>query len=277
MLYKNFNHFKHYWRIVLCILLAIVFVFPLVWICLTAVKTDIEVRTSMAFFPQDGWHFENFILAWQATNFARQFLNSLIIAATVTFGQVVTSALAGYAFARMQFAGRSILFGLTLSTLIIPYQLLVLPIFLMFSNIGWIDTYAAIIVPSLANAFGIFLFKQHFAGIPVSIEEAAKIDGASRWKTLWKIILPISHAPAVTLSLLTFIAEWNDLFKPLIFTTSESMRTVQLGLTTFQDQFTTNYTLLMAAVLFVTTPVLLLFLVGQRQFIEGIARSGTKG
>jgi multiple sugar transport system permease protein len=147
----------------------------------------------------------------------------------------------------------------------------------MFSKIGWIDTYAALIVPTLANAFGIFLFKQHFETIPISIEEAAKIDGASRWKTLWKIIVPISRAPAVTLFLLTFIAEWNDLFKPLIFTSSEAMRTVQLGLTVFQDQFTTNYTLLMAAVLFVTAPVLLLYLIGQRQFIEGIARTGAKG
>jgi multiple sugar transport system permease protein len=240
-------------------------------------KTDSEVRTSFSFLPQGKWHFDNFVKAWQATNFARQFLNSLFVAGAVTVGQVMTSVLAGYAFARLQFFGRSLFFGLTLSTMIIPYQLLVLPIFLMFSKIGWIDSYAALIVPSLANAFGIFLFKQHFASIPISIEEAAKIDGASRWKTLWKIIFPISKAPVVTLSLLTFIAEWNDLFKPLVFTNSESMRTVQLGLTVFQDQFTTNYTLLMAAVLFVTAPVLLLFLVGQRQFIEGIASSGTKG
>lgn len=146
----------------------------------------------------------------------------------------------------------------------------------MFSKIGWIDTYMALIVPSLANAFGIFLFKQHFETIPLSLEEAAKIDGCTRWQILWKIVLPLSKAPAVTLFLLTFIAEWNDLFKPLIFTTSENMRTVQLGLTTFQEQFSTNYTLLMAAVVFVTVPILILFFIGQKQFIAGIANTGSK-
>ncbi|MGD9213622.1 MAG: carbohydrate ABC transporter permease [Desulfobacteraceae bacterium] len=264
-------------KYVLCVALSAVFISPLIWIFLTAVKTDIEVRTGFSILPSDGWHWENFKNAWMATNFARQFINSLIMALAVTLGQIFTSALAGYAFARLNFKGKPIVFGVTLATLIIPYQLLVLPIYIMFSKIGWIDTYSALIVPTLANAFGIFLFKQHFETIPISIEEAAKIDGASRWKTLWRIILPISRAPAVTLFLLTFIAEWNDLFKPLIFTSSEEMRTVQLGLTVFQDQFTTNYTLLMAAVLFVTAPVLLLFLIGQRQFIEGIARTGAKG
>jgi multiple sugar transport system permease protein len=260
-----------------CLLLSAVIIFPLVWIFMTAVKSDIEVRIGFSFLPSRGWHWENFKNAWMATNFARQFFNSLIIALAVTLGQIFTSAMAGYAFARLNFKGKPILFGLTLATLIIPYQLLVLPIYIMFSNIGWIDTYAALIVPTLANGFGIFLFKQHFEAIPLSIEEAAKIDGASRWRTLWQIMLPISKGPAVTLFLLTFIAEWNDLFKPLIFTHSHKMRTVQLGLTVFQDQFTTNYTLLMAAVLFVTAPVLLLYLIGQRQFIEGIARTGAKG
>jgi multiple sugar transport system permease protein len=264
-------------KYLLCLIMSIGFIFPLVWIFFTAVKTDIEVRTGFSFLPSDGWHWENFIHAWMATNFARQFLNSMIMAMGVTLGQIFTSALAGYAIARLNFKGKPIVFGAILSTLIIPYQLLVLPIYIMFSKVGWIDTYSALIVPTLANAFGVFLFKQHFETIPISIEEAAKIDGASRWTILWKIIIPISRAPAVTLFLLTFIAEWNDLFKPLIFTSSETMRTVQLGLTVFQDQFTTNYTLLMAAVLFVTAPVLLLFLVGQRQFIEGIARTGAKG
>lgn len=271
------NRNMRLFKLIICVVLSLVFIFPLVWIFFTAVKTDTEVRTGLSLLPGGPWQFGNFIRAWHVTNFTRQFINSLIMALGVTIGQIVTSALAGYAFARLNFKGRSLLFGISLASLIIPYQLLILPIYLMFSQLGWLDTYTALIVPTMANAFGIFLFKQHFEAIPISIEEAAKIDGASRWKTLWKIILPISRAPAVTLFLLTFIAEWNDLFKPLVYTTSEKMRTVQLGLTMFQDQFTTNYTLLMAAVLFVTAPVLLLFLVGQRQFIEGIARTGAKG
>ena len=217
---------NHQLRFILCVLISIFFIFPLLWIFFTSVKSDIEVRTGLSLLPKNGWQWHNFADAWHATNFARQFLNSIIMATGVTCGQIITSALAGYAFARLNFSGKTLLFGITLATLIVPYQLLVLPIFIMFSKIGWINTYAALIVPSLSNAFGIFLFKQHFESLPISIEEAAKIDGASRWKTLWKIILPVSKDPAVTLFLLTFIAEWNDLFKPLVFTSSESMRTV---------------------------------------------------
>jgi multiple sugar transport system permease protein len=259
----------------LLILLAALFIFPLVWIFLTSLKSEVEVRTATQFLPKE-WLWSNYPAAWRSTNFARQFLNSAIMAFGVTFGQIFTSALAGYAFARLRFTGRGPLFAVVLATMIIPYQLLVLPIFIMFAKIGWIDTYAALIVPTLANGFGIFLFKQHFETIPVSLEEAAKIDGATRWQTLWRVMLPLAKAPAVTLFLLTFIAEWNDLFKPLVFTCSESMRTVQLGLTTFQEQFSTNYTLLMSAVIFVTAPILLLFFIGQKQFVKGIAASGIK-
>jgi multiple sugar transport system permease protein len=262
-------------RFTVLVIISLIFIFPLVWIFLTSLKTDLEVRTTVNILPQK-FMWRNYIDAWQSTNFSRQFLNSLIMSLGVTFGQMFTSALSGYAFARFNFKGKNVTFALVLATLIIPYQLLVLPIYIMFAKIGWIDTYMALIVPSLANAFGIFLFKQHFETIPLSLEEAAKIDGATRWQILWKIVLPLSKAPAVTLFLLTFIAEWNDLFKPLIFTTSENMRTVQLGLTTFQEQFSTNYTLLMAAVVFVTIPILLIFFIGQKQFIEGIANSGSK-
>lgn len=262
-------------RFIFLTVISILFLFPLVWIFLTSLKSDLEVRTTINILPQK-FLWRNYIDAWNSTNFTRQFINSLIMAFGVTFGQMFTASLAGYAFARLNFKGKNITFGLVLTTLIIPYQLLVLPIYIMFSKIGWIDTYMALIVPSLANAFGIFLFKQHFETIPISLEEAAKIDGATRWQTFWKIVLPLSKAPAVTLFLLTFIAEWNDLFKPLIFTTSENMRTVQLGLTTFQEQFSTNYTLLMAAVVFVTVPILIMFFIGQKQFIAGIASTGSK-
>jgi multiple sugar transport system permease protein len=171
---------------------------------------------------------------------------------------------------------RKVLFTAFIATLIIPYQLLVLPIFVMFSKLGFIDTYAALILPTLVNAFGIFLFKQHFQSLPVSLEESAQIDGASRWQTLWEILFPLSRNPAVTLFLLTFIFEWNDLFKPLIFTQSAEMRTVQLGLMAFQEQFRTSYALLTAAVVFVSVPVILLFFIGQRRFIQGIAATGGK-
>lgn len=268
---KNTLIFKY----ISLIIISVLFLFPLVWIVLTSLKGETEIRVSNAILPEK-WMWKNYIDAWNSSNFGRQFINSLIMSLSVTAGQILTAALAGYAFARLQFKGKKIVFFAVLSTLVIPYQLLVLPIYVSFAKIGWINTYQALIVPSLANAFGIYLFRQHFMTIPISIEEAAKIDGASRWQILWKIIMPISKTPAVTLFLLTFIAEWNDLFKPLIFTNDESMRTVQLGLTTFQETFSTNYTLLCAAVVFVTMPMLILFFIGQKQFIAGIAGSGGK-
>jgi multiple sugar transport system permease protein len=262
-------------RLAALLLLAALFLFPLIWIFFTSLKSEIEVRSTLHLLPTQ-WHWDNYIDAWQASNFARQFLNSFIMALSVTFGQLLTSFLAGYAFARLKFKMRRVLFTAFITTLIVPYQLLVLPIFIMFSKLGWIDTYAALILPTLANAFGIFLFKQHFVSIPVSLEESAQIDGASRWKTLWQILFPLSRTPAVTLFLLTFIFEWNDLFKPLVFTQSAEMRTVQLGLMAFQEHFKTSYTLLTAAVVFVTVPVILLFFIGQRQFLQGIAATGSK-
>ena len=267
----------HYlsFRMAALVLFALLFVVPFVWIIMTSLKSEIEVRTTFSLLPEK-FHWENYVEAFQSTNFGRQFVNSFIVALAVTMGQILTSFLAGYAFARIEFHFKKSLFTALLATLIIPYQLLVLPIFILFARLGMIDTYWALIVPSLANAFGIFLFKQHFESIPRSLEESAQIDGAHRWQVVWGILFPLSKTPAVTLFLLTFIFEWNDLFKPLVFTQSAAMRTVQLGLTTFQAQFKTDYTLLMAAVVFVTVPVLLLFFIGQRQFLQGIAATGGK-
>lgn len=262
-------------RMAALVVLSVLFMFPLVWIFFTSLKSELEVRSALQLLPRQ-WLWNNYVKAWQASNFARQFLNSFVVALSVTCGQILTSFLAGYVFARLRFKMRKVLFTAFIATLIVPYQLLVLPIFVMFSRLGWIDTYAALILPTLVNAFGIYLFKQHFESLPASLEESAQLDGASRWKTLWDILFPLSRSPAVTLFLLTFIFEWNDLFKPLIFTQSAGMRTVQLGLMAFQEQFKTSYSLLTAAVVFVSVPVILLFFVGQRRFIQGIAASGVK-
>lgn len=258
------------WRYVAVCIISLIFILPLVAMLSVALRPPITVEG--ASFP----YVQNFIEAWTATNFARQFFNSLVMALTVTFGQIITSLMAGYAFARIEFYGRSFLLMLVLSTIIIPFQILVIPVFIMLTKFGWINSYAALIVPSLANAFGIFLFAQFFKTIPVELEEAAYLDGASRWTILWRIMLPLARPAAATLFLFTFIAEWNDLFKPLIFTSTNNMRTVQLGLTVFQEQFKVEYNLLMAAVVFVTIPSVLIFFLGQKQFIKGIATTGLK-
>jgi multiple sugar transport system permease protein len=223
------------------------------------------------------WTWENYRAVWQQGNFLWAFANSTLVAIAVTFAQSVTSALAGYGLARFQFRGRSLILVLILATLVIPFQILVIPVFLVLKWGHLINTYGALILPTAVNGFGIVLLKQYFETIPIELEEAAALDGATRLQILWHVILPLARPAIVTLFLFSFIGEWNDLFKPLVFTTRPELQTVQLALAAFQEQFTDRWSLLMAAVVLVTLPVVLLFLVCQRQFIRGIAATGTKG
>jgi multiple sugar transport system permease protein len=219
---------------------------------------------------------ENYRVAWQRGGFLLAFANSTLVALAVTGLQIITSALAGYALARLKFRGKQALLLIVLATLVIPFQMLVIPIFLVLKWGHLINTYGALILPTAANGFGIFLLRQFFQTIPVELEEAAMLDGANRWQVLWRIMLPLARPALVTLFLFTFIGEWNDLFKPLVFTTRPELRTVQLALASFQEQFTNSWTLMMAAVVIATIPVIGLFLIGQRQLIRGIATTGIK-
>ena len=218
----------------------------------------------------------NYQQAWARGNFWLAFANSTLVALAVTALQIITSALAGYALARLHFRGREAVLLILLATLVIPFQLLVIPIFLVLKWGHLINTYGALILPTAASGFGIFLMRQFFQTIPVELEEAAALDGATRWQILWRVMLPLARPALVTLFLFTFIGEWNDLFKPLVFTTRPELRTVQLALAEFQEQFTNDWSLLMAAVMIATLPVVILFLLGQRQFIQGIAATGIK-
>lgn len=216
---------------------------------------------------QEAWHRGNFLLA---------FANSTLVALGVTALQVFTSALGGYALARLRFPGRQTLLLVVLATLVIPFQMLVIPIFLVLKWGHLLDTYGALILPTAASGFGIFLMRQYFMTIPVELEEAATLDGASRWQILWLVMLPLARPALATLCLFAIVGEWNDLFKPLVFTTRPELQTVQLALATFHEQFTSNWSVLMAGVVIATLPVVLLFIAGQRQFIRGIATTGIK-
>ncbi len=261
---------------ILVIGIAIIFAIPFIWMLSTALKSQKEVLTStLSLFPKD-LYLKNFADAWNSGSFPRMFFNSVVVAFCVSVGQILTSALAGYAFAKMNFFGKNTIFSILLAVLVVPLQMIVIPIYLMFSKAHLIDTYWALILPNVANAFGIYLYRQFYSTIPMSLNEAAQIDGANQWQILWKIMFPNARPATLTLFMLTFIAEWNDLFKPIVFTTSEEMRTIQFGLSIFQEQYTTNYTLLMAAALFITVPVVLLFIVGQKYYVEGLSSTGMK-
>jgi multiple sugar transport system permease protein len=218
----------------------------------------------------------NYQEAWQRGHFLLAFANSTLVALAVTALQIFTSALAGYALARLKFPGREAIVLLILATLVIPFQMLVIPVFLVLKWGHLINTYWALILPTAANGFGIFLLRQYFSTIPIELEEAAALDGANRLQILGQVMLPLARPALVTLFLFTFIGEWNDLFKPLLFTTKPELKTVQLALAEFQEQFTSDWSLLMAAVVITTVPVVLLFLAGQQQFVRGIGTTGMK-
>ncbi|WP_026736709.1 carbohydrate ABC transporter permease [Fischerella sp. PCC 9605] len=252
---------------------ALIVLLPLFIVFLTSLAPS---GTTPTLVPKDGWSLANYRDAWQRGKLLLAFANSTLVALSVTGFQIVTSALAGYALARLIFRGKQAVLLIVLATLVIPFQLLVIPIFLVLKWGHLINTYWALILPTAANGFGIFLLRQYFLTVPVELEEAAAIDGANRLQILWQVMLPLARPALVTLFLFTFIGEWNDLFKPLVFTTRPELRTVQLALAEFQEQFTNNWPLLMAAVTIATLPVLLLFLLGQRQLIRGIATTGIK-
>lgn len=232
--------------------------------------------TGFQLWPQTGWSWESYHQAWLQGDFLRAFANSTLVAIAVTFSQMITAALAGYALARLEFQGKQAVLLVILVTLVIPFQILVIPIFLVLKWGHLINTYGALILPTAANGFSIFLIRQYFLTIPAELEEAAAVDGANRWQILWRVLVPLSRPALATVFVFTFIGEWNDLFKPLVFTTRPELKTVQLSLAGFQEQFTNNWPLMMAAVVIATSPVVLLFLVGQRQFIRGIATTGIK-
>jgi multiple sugar transport system permease protein len=226
--------------------------------------------------PGGGLTLANYQIAWARSGFWLAFANSTLVALAVTACQLITSALAGYALARLRFRGRQALLLVILTTLVIPLQLLVMPIFLLLQWGHLINTYGALILPSAANGFGIFLLRQYFQAQPVELEEAATLDGADRLQVLALVMLPLARPALVTLFLFAFMGEWNDLFKPLVFTTRPELRTVQLALASFPAQFASRGPML-AAVVITTLPVLLLFLLGQRQLMRGIAATGVKG
>ncbi|MCC5664726.1 carbohydrate ABC transporter permease [Nostoc sp. CHAB 5784] len=259
--------------LVVLLLGAFIVLLPLFVVFLTSFA---PTATSPENLSKNSWSLANYRVAWQQGKFLLAFANSTLVAIAVTAFQIVTSALAGYALARLKFRGRQALLLVVLATLVIPFQLLVIPIFLVLKWGHLINTYGALILPTAVNGFGIFLLRQYFQTIPVELEEAAAIDGANRLQILWRVMLPLARPALVTLFLFTFIGEWNDLFKPLVFTTRPELRTVQLALAEFQEQFTNNWPLMMAAVTIATVPVMVLFLIGQRQFIQGIAATGIK-
>lgn len=249
---------------------------PFLWMITTSLKPLGKLYEPPLLFPV---HFawENYAKAWHFAPFPRFFLNSAIMAIGITLTQTLFSAMAGYAFARLDFPGRNVLFFLVIGTMMIPFPVTLIPSFLVVKSLGWIDTYQALIIPRAVSAFAIFLFRQFFLSLPRELEEAALIDGANRFTIFFRIILPLSTPAIAASAIFSFLFSWNDFLWPLVVTNSTKMRTIQVGLAMFQGQYGIFWTLLMAATTIATLPAIMVFLTAQRRFIEGITTTGVKG
>ncbi|MEI8195280.1 MAG: carbohydrate ABC transporter permease [Phycisphaerae bacterium] len=258
------------------ILVGATMILPFLWILGAAFKPLNEFAQPWKLFPSHPTLY-NCRTAWDVVPFARFFLNSLFIALFFTAGSVLTSALAAYAFARLRFPGRDRIFLAYLMTMMVPWSVVMIPNFIMLKSFGWLDSYYALTVPALCSAYGTFMLRQFFLGIPKEYEDAAKIDGCGYVRIFWHVILPLSRPALVTLALFTFLGLWNDLMGPLIFISSEEKMTLPLGLERFKGMYTTDWGPLMAGTLLMLVPMLILFGMGQKYFTKGIKLAVDKG
>jgi multiple sugar transport system permease protein len=267
-------HIPSGWHLVL-IPLAVIMALPLIWMALTSVSTLAETRRFPPGLPA-GLHLSNFVHAWTDSPFGRWLLNSTIVSTTCVVTNLVLCSLAGYAFARLRVPGGRLVFILILATLMVPFQVVMIPTLLIIKHLGLVDSLPGLMAPNLVTPFGIYLLRQFFVSLPVELEEAALIDGAGRFRILGSILLPLMGPPLSTVAVLTFLTVWNDFLWPLVATSSPDTMTVQLGLATFQSAHFTNWPVLMAGTLMSQLPVLVLFVVAQRFFVSSIANTGIK-
>jgi multiple sugar transport system permease protein/sn-glycerol 3-phosphate transport system permease protein len=262
-------------------LLSFVMAVPFLWMVSTSLKTLDQVYVFPLQLIPDTFHWENYIEIWKLAPLSRYFLNSLFMAGVISILQLLFMVPAAYAFARMEFKGKNILFLLVLATMMIPQQVSFIPNFLMVKQLGWLDTYMGIIAPFSVRAFGIFMLRQAFMQIPKELEEAALLEGCGHIRMMSHFMIPLSKSAIVTYSLLSFIWNYNEFFWPLIVTNDESMRTIQLGLRSFLTQGGaggggTQWHLVMAAATVVIAPLIVLFVSMQKFIMKGVATTGIK-
>jgi len=256
---------------------GVVMVVPFLWMVSTSLKEPGQV---FAYPPQwipDPIVWQNYVEAVTIMPFGRFFVNSLIQATGVTALQLLTASLAAFAFARLRFKGRDALFLLYLATMMIPFPVTLIPNFIIIRLLGWVDTFRALILPPSFSPFSTFLLRQFFLTIPLELDDAARIDGASSFHIWWRIALPLSKPALATLAIFTFMGQWNNFLWPLVVTNSVEMRTLPVGLSYFQSRYAIQWHLLMAGATIALVPVLVIFLLGQRYFIRGITLTGMGG
>jgi multiple sugar transport system permease protein len=262
--------------VVVLVICSAVTLLPFAWMLSAAFRTQGDLTSHPFTLIPSKVTFANFAAIWTQIPFARQLGNTVIYSGVVTIVSVIFDSMAGYALARFNFKGRTVIFIVIVVTLMVPFQATIIPLFQQLSDLGWINTYQGLIVPHLTDAFGIFFMRQFFLALPKDLEDAARIDGANEF-TIWaRIMMPLAEPAILTIALFNLLANWNDLLWPLIVTTSTDMQTLAAGLALFKGQHITNYGVLMAGSLVALLPMVIIFLFVQRRFVDGIATTGIK-
>ncbi|GAC1442655.1 MAG: hypothetical protein NVSMB52_00120 [Chloroflexota bacterium] len=267
-------------RFIALVIISIIFAFPFYWVILTSlVPSDHVFDFPPSLLPR--WQFSNYATAWNGTPWWNYFSNTFVIAGGTTLLVLVTSTLAGYAFATMQFRGKRVFIGVVFASLIMPAVVAIIPDYVIANALHWLNTYQVQIIPWGASTFGIFLMMQYFRGLPIELWDAARIDGCSRLRYLWSIGVPLSFPMQATIALFTFLGSYNSLLWPLVMTSSNGtnagVQPIEVGVYGFIGANGTAFNLLCAATVFTTIPVVILFLVLQRTFVRGVTRTGLKG
>ncbi|WP_055109232.1 carbohydrate ABC transporter permease [Paenibacillus ihumii] len=249
---------------------------PLAWMVSTSFKPGSEVFRFPPKWIPDSLDLANYKKVFAIIPFERYYINSIVVALLLTAVTVLLCTMAGYAFAKMKFPGKNGIFMLFLITLMIPFQATMIPLFRMVSSFGWIDTYQGLILPQISTAFGIFLIRQFMLSMPDAVLEAARIDGSSQLRTFWKIVVPMNRGAMATLAIFTFNTAWNNLLWPLLVTNREQMRTLPVGMALFRSSRDIDWTAIMAGSVMSLIPMIVLFLLMQKQFIRGITAGAVK-
>lgn len=263
---------------VFLIIMAFIMIVPFAWMILTALKTNQEAISVNPFyiFPHNGWHWENFGTVWKSYNFIVLYKNTLLMIFFRVLCAVLTATMAGYAFGRLKFRGKNILFALVLIQMMVPAQIFIIPQFLMVSKLGMLNTTFGLVFPGLVTAFGTYLLKIGYEGLPKELEEAAAIDGCNVFQRFSRILMPLTKSSMVSLGIFTAVFAFKDLMWPMIVCTNADTTTLSAGLAKMQGQYGSDYPAMMAAATLAVVPMVVIYVIFQKQFVEGIATSGGK-
>jgi|TARA_B100001750_G_scaffold11113_1_gene8184 multiple sugar transport system permease protein len=282
---RNYHKERQMWAVKIprailhfCLIsVGFVMVMPFLWMLSTSLKFPNEIFSYPPTWIPNRFRFENYVDVFTLVPFGQYYINSIMVALSVTSIVLVSSSLAAFAFSRLNFRGRDTLFMTYLATLMIPFPVLLIPNFLIVREFGWYDTYMALILPPAFSAIATFLYRQAFKGIPKELDDAARIDGASSWRIWWHVIMPNAGPVTAALGIFTFLGNWNEFLWPLVVTNSSDMRTIPVGLSSFQGQYNVRWELLMSAAVIALLPVVIVYLLAQKWIIRGVTISGMGG